>query len=121
MRSFRLPKESSMTIDQTDVPTPDRAALDAQMIIDVKRALEEQRREHHRILNDLPPPHVDPVAHQQAHTARTAMAQIDAALHRLVEGTYGLCIACQEQIPPARLEARPHTERCVPCQEIANR
>ncbi|MDR5699439.1 TraR/DksA family transcriptional regulator [Agromyces aerolatus] len=91
------------------------------MAQDVKRALEEQRREYHRIINELPPVHVDPVAAQQAHAARTAMAEIDGALHRIVDGTYGLCTSCREPIPSARLEARPHTEHCVPCQEAAGR
>lgn len=109
-----------MTIDQTATPER-RDDLGADLIGDLQRELEAQRREHHRILNQLPPAHVDPVAAQQAHGARTAMAQIDAALHRLVEGTYGLCIACDQPIPAARLEARPHTEHCVPCQEAAGR
>lgn len=110
-----------MTTNQTDATSSRQERLRAEMIQDVKLALEEQRREHHRILKELPPAHVDPVAFQQAHTARTAMAQIDAALHRLVEGSYGFCTSCGNPIPDERLEARPATERCVPCQAAAGR
>ena len=42
--------------------------------------------------------------------------QIDAALGRLQEGTYGRCDACGEGIPLARLRAVPFATRCVPCQ-----
>lgn len=48
-------------------------------------------------------------------TARTRVHQIDRALEQMDEGTYGTCIDCGEQIPPARLEVRPLSVRCVAC------
>ena len=42
--------------------------------------------------------------------------QIDAALARLVAGSYGLCEACGDPIALARLQAVPFATRCVPCQ-----
>lgn len=48
---------------------------------------------------------------------RRGVEAVTMALDRLAEGTYGLCVDCGEPIPPARLEALPETERCVPCAE----
>lgn len=41
---------------------------------------------------------------------------IERALRRLGKGEYGQCIDCAEPIKPARLEASPEAERCLPCQ-----
>ncbi|HUB81627.1 MAG TPA: TraR/DksA family transcriptional regulator [Bryobacteraceae bacterium] len=42
-----------------------------------------------------------------------------AALRRIDEGTYGLCIDCEEPIAPRRLAAVPWAGRCLACQESA--
>jgi len=42
--------------------------------------------------------------------------RLSAALDRLNEGAYGLCVECAESIAPARLEAVPEVETCVRCQ-----
>jgi DnaK suppressor protein len=42
-----------------------------------------------------------------------------AALSRVADGTYGLCIDCEEPIAPRRLAAVPWAARCLSCQEIA--
>jgi DnaK suppressor protein len=44
------------------------------------------------------------------------LGQIDRALHRLKQGTYGLCEICQTRIPVARLNALPYTTCCIECQ-----
>jgi DnaK suppressor protein len=44
------------------------------------------------------------------------LAQVDAALARLDEGTFGQCIRCGSQIAPARLEALPWAAHCIDCQ-----
>jgi len=49
-------------------------------------------------------------------TLDRALRQIDAALARLHAGRYGLCSACSESIPVARLRAVPFATLCVPCQ-----
>ena len=43
---------------------------------------------------------------------------IDDALSRLDDGTFGKCEDCEAEIPPARLEAIPFARLCVPCQEL---
>jgi DnaK suppressor protein len=45
--------------------------------------------------------------------------QLDEALHRLDDGTYGICEDCDEPISPARLRALPFARRCIKCQEQA--
>ncbi|MBO0802920.1 MAG: TraR/DksA C4-type zinc finger protein [Nocardiopsaceae bacterium] len=39
-----------------------------------------------------------------------------AALARVDDGSYGRCTECGKPVPDERLEARPATPRCVPCQ-----
>ncbi len=55
------------------------------------------------------------IALLEANDARKA--EIEAALARLDDGTYGRCVDCGKQIPPARLEVRPEAARCVEDQE----
>jgi RNA polymerase-binding protein DksA len=44
------------------------------------------------------------------------LAEIDAALQRIQDGTYGTCTSCAKQIAPERLEARPWATLCIDCQ-----
>jgi RNA polymerase-binding protein DksA len=44
------------------------------------------------------------------------LAEIDAALKRIEEGTYGVCTNCGRPIAPERLEARPWATLCIDCQ-----
>lgn len=46
--------------------------------------------------------------------------QIESALKRIADGTFGLCRVCGCDIPLARLEAVPTTKICVPCKENEN-
>jgi len=47
--------------------------------------------------------------------ARRRLSEVDDAVRRLEEGTYGACQRCGEPIPDARLEARPYARTCVGC------
>jgi DnaK suppressor protein len=44
-----------------------------------------------------------------------ALTEVDRALAKLDEGTYGTCDTCGGPIAPARLEARAWSVRCVGC------
>src|SRR5437763_5016038 len=46
------------------------------------------------------------------------LVDVDAALARMDEGTYGICERCGATIPDERLEARPWTTRCVRCASL---
>ena len=46
----------------------------------------------------------------------TEISQIERALLRLKQGTYGLCEGCHKRILVARLNALPFSTTCVKCQ-----
>src|SRR5690349_17249255 len=47
----------------------------------------------------------------------SALEQIEAALVRIEDGNYGVCVECEAKIPRARLEVLPFTPHCVKCAE----
>ena len=64
----------------------------------------------------------DSVSHQQLSIleVRNQMRlQVEAALQRLDEGTYGICEDCQQPINEERLKAMPFARRCIDCQRHA--
>lgn len=48
---------------------------------------------------------------------RMVLFQIDRALGKLEDGTYGQCEACSENISFGRLKASPFTTLCLSCKE----
>jgi DnaK suppressor protein len=46
---------------------------------------------------------------------KDALDQIDAAIERIDDGSYGQCATCGVKIPKSRLEAIPHATQCVRC------
>jgi RNA polymerase-binding transcription factor DksA len=53
--------------------------------------------------------------------SRTLLEQVQAALQRLDNGTYGFCQRCGKPIDARRLEALPYAEYDLECQEIVER
>jgi len=49
------------------------------------------------------------------------LRNVRAALHRIDEGTFGVCVHCEEDISIKRLHAVPWAPYCIQCQEIADR
>ena len=49
------------------------------------------------------------------------LRNVRAALRRIDEGAFGVCLHCEEDISPKRLAAVPWTAFCIQCQEIADR
>lgn len=45
------------------------------------------------------------------------LREISDALQRIEQGTYGVCLECEEPISVKRLEAVPWARYCVSCQE----
>src|SRR5438132_1461747 len=58
----------------------------------------------------------DEMASQLAELDVRELTQIERALSRLKQGTYGLCEVCQKKIPVGRLNALPYTTLCIECQ-----
>jgi len=48
---------------------------------------------------------------------REILQKIDAALKRIEDGTYGLCLKTGKLIPAARLKALPYAEHCLEVQQ----
>jgi DnaK suppressor protein len=48
---------------------------------------------------------------------RHLLADVEEALRRLQDGTYGRCLTCGQPIPDRRLEAIPWAVRDVKCEE----
>lgn len=49
---------------------------------------------------------------------RDTLAEVEAAIGRLENGTYGRCEKCGQPIAPARLEAKPAARRCIQCASL---
>lgn len=56
-------------------------------------------------------------AFQESTLAAETLSQVRAALERIDQGTYGICIDCDRPINPARLEAVPWTPYCLDDQK----
>ena len=52
---------------------------------------------------------------------RRNLRDIEEALLRIREGTYGMCERCNKPIDETRLEVVPHARMCISCQEVADR
>ncbi len=49
------------------------------------------------------------------------LRNVRSALRRIQDGTYGICLHCEEEVSPKRLNAVPWTPYCIQCQEMADR
>jgi DnaK suppressor protein len=49
------------------------------------------------------------------------LRNVNGALARIADGSYGICLHCEEEIKPKRLDAVPWTKYCIRCQEAADR
>jgi RNA polymerase-binding transcription factor DksA len=54
-------------------------------------------------------------------SAQQIVDEIDRALERIANGTYGLCVPAGRRINIERLEALPYAETCVDCKARAER
>lgn len=49
------------------------------------------------------------------------LRQVRQALRRIDDGSFGICLHCEEEISPKRIAAVPWTPYCIQCQEQADR
>ena len=82
--------------------------------------LEKQRadcvREREVALTDAATSMPDPVAMRRAASLLLTIDDIDAALDRIADGTFGRCTHCGVAIPAERLAIRPFAAGCMACQ-----
>jgi DnaK suppressor protein len=49
------------------------------------------------------------------------LRNVRAALRRIEDGSFGVCVHCDEEISPKRVAAVPWTPYCIQCQEAADK
>src|SRR6478752_10808998 len=49
------------------------------------------------------------------------LRSVRSALRRIEEGSFGICLHCEEEISPKRIAAVPWAPFCIQCQEQADR
>jgi DnaK suppressor protein len=103
--------------------------------------LDERKRVEHALasLRDQNPEEAEEIAAtNDSHLAETAtatlgreidytlgensgqvLADIDSALKRIDDGTYGTCVSCGQEIAMPRLEAYPTASLCIDCKRRA--
>jgi len=57
------------------------------------------------------------IGHQQ----ELELFEIDIALAKIKEGSYGICEMCEECVGVHRLKVKPHAKYCIDCREIAEK
>ncbi len=57
----------------------------------------------------------DEVLEDLGHAGLAEIGMIQAAMARIKDGTFGVCVACGEPISKERLDVLPHTPRCKRC------
>ena len=48
---------------------------------------------------------------------RELLYEIDEAMGRIEDGTFGVCMDCKKPVPATRLKAIPQVRTCMKCQE----
>ena len=54
---------------------------------------------------------------RQSGDHRRVLQLVEEALHRIAEGDFGSCLACEQDVQKKRLEAVPWACHCIGCQE----
>lgn len=57
-------------------------------------------------------------AERLASDLQESLEDVEAALRRVADGTYGRCERCGREIAEARLEAMPTARRCLECARL---
>jgi len=99
------------------------------LLADLRRAMEEQRTEQARMSFELAQDDGDKSVEEHERHVQTAVQSlksgqlddIEQALAKLADGSYGVCEECGEDIPLQRLEIQPAASYCVACQEEIDR
>jgi len=53
----------------------------------------------------------------QSDENRRMLQLVNEALERVKDGSFGQCVACQQEVQQKRLEAVPWARHCIECQE----
>src|SRR5580693_7047508 len=72
----------------------------------IREQLEKRRKELNAVL-------ASPVAAAPSATLMELLGEVDSALHRMDEGTYGICTECHDSVEKDRLLADPLVRLCL--------
>ncbi len=95
----------SMRAELQDLLRETRQAVLAEQVPEDSIALGSQN-----LLQDL--------AVGQLHRYKQFLEEVEAALRRVEDGSYGVCGSCRNTIPVRRLQALPWARYCVSCAEL---
>jgi len=99
-------------------------------ILEIKRReLEGNVRNREGIVIEKTPDALDEVQHagerelaiRNLDRETNLLRNVRGALARIEDGSYGVCLHCEEDINPKRLNAVPWAPYCITCQEMADR
>jgi DnaK suppressor protein len=106
-----------------------RSGLFGRRLPAIRADLDQQRRFRRKQLEELAADAAEALATADQNrlqvtrvltlAAEAALWEIDAALQRLEDGSYGICERCAEPIRWERLEVLPMSRLCTPCQYLA--
>jgi RNA polymerase-binding transcription factor DksA len=114
---------------RSTLPASRQRALSTGELADLRGMLEEQRAFRIEQLMHLQRPgpqgplgSTDPeILASLATGARAALRDVQAALWRMDDGSYGVCTACGHAVEVQRLEIVPQTAECMACRRAAVR
>lgn len=94
-----------------------------------RRELEGNVRNREGIVIEKTPDALDEVQHagerelaiRNLDRETNLLRNVRGALARIEDGSYGVCLHCEEDINPKRLNAVPWAPYCITCQEMADR
>jgi DnaK suppressor protein len=112
LSALHVPPEVPLSVDEV---TALRAMLEEQRAFRIDQLTELHHPERRSPLGTSDPE----IFRSLSAGARAALRDVQAALWRIEDGTYGLCIDCQEPIPVERLEILPQTAVCLACHRSA--
>lgn len=99
------------------------------LLAELRKSMGEQRTEHARMSFELAQDDGDKSVEDHDKHVKSALRSmlseqlddLEQALEKLAEGSYGLCEECGCDIPFQRLEIQPAASYCVVCQEDVDR
>src|SRR4051794_22323066 len=98
------------TVHESAPATPETAWDELRLLLESQRAdcIHQRELAVAETIAAMP----DQVALSRAAGLLQRITEIDAALHRIAVGTYGLCVYCGHSIPKRRLQVLPFAAGC---------
>lgn len=118
-----MPSEKALSAKQTEQYRKRLREMRDRLLGDVDSVVESIREEISPSGNlssvpvhlaDSAPDHLDADI-DVVENERDMLEEIQAALHRIEDGTFGKCVDCGSSIPAGRLQVIPYAAYCVPC------